>query len=516
MGGGGSKMSVEQRAHYLSIFMALDRDANANISREELTQMNAQADAEHRLSDEDLKTVVGAFEQMDADHNGQIDFDEFCNYIEGHSAWTNKVVQAHSHNPVDKTHATVNDLVSQIRHEVINDKANACPMVMRVAWHCSGTYDAKDNSGGSNGGTMRFKPEYTDGANAGLNIVRDMLHMVKVKNPDVSEADLWTLAGAATIEFMGGPKIPFKLGRTDAADESACPPNGRLPDAMQGAQHLRDVFHRMGFNDQEIVALSGGHTVGRAHIVRSGFDGPWTHNPLTFDNEYYRNLLNCTWEEIKLGERRQFKDKETGELMMLPTDMCLLDDPSFRPWVETYAADQDAFFRDFAAAYSKLLSNGCPAVCQPTADDSDSKKFATTCPRARDTSGQSADTVEFLERCMHGSISFVQRLAATADVHAVEKVSLRSGLHKASFWGHLHVVQYLVTDLKLNVNLQDNVGDTALHDSARFGHDEISSFLMANGADPTIQNMAGKTPAHIAVQYNKTFPLKPGSENEPL
>jgi len=32
----------------------------------------------------------------------------------------------------------------------------------------------------------------------------------------------------------------------------------------------------MGFDNKEIVALSGGHTLGRAHPDRSGFDGAWT------------------------------------------------------------------------------------------------------------------------------------------------------------------------------------------------------------------------------------------------
>jgi len=260
----------------------------------------------------------------------------------------------------------------------------------------------------------------------------------------------------------------------------------------------------MGFNDQEIVALSGGHTVGRCHIVRSGFDGPWTHTPLTFNNEYFRNLLNYSWEEIKLGERRQFKDRETGQLMMLPTDMCLLDDASFRPWVELYAANQDAFFRDFSSAYSKLLALGCPAACQPIPHDSDALKFTTTAPRARDTSGQSADTVEFLERCMHGSISFVERLSATADVHALEKGSNRSALHKAAFWGHVGVVRYLVNVLRLNINLQDSSGDTALHDAARFGHEEIVSFLLEHGANASLSNNEGKTAAQVSRQYGKS------------
>eukprot|EP00965_Chrysotila_dentata_P064914 2151830-Pleurochrysis_carterae.AAC.2 len=56
---------------------------------------------------------------------------------------------------------------------------------------------------------------------------------------------------------MGGPSIKYRYGRVDAAGPEECPPDGRLPDAHKGAPHLRDIFYRMGFNDQEIVALSG-------------------------------------------------------------------------------------------------------------------------------------------------------------------------------------------------------------------------------------------------------------------
>lgn len=76
--------------------------------------------------------------------------------------------------------------------------------------------------------------------------------------------------------------------------------------------YRRDIFYRMGVVDKEIVALSGGeclpinsvvgtvddrswcivkcvdggaaHTLGRAHSDRSGFEGPWTKEPLLFDN----------------------------------------------------------------------------------------------------------------------------------------------------------------------------------------------------------------------------------------
>jgi cytochrome c peroxidase len=47
------------------------------------------------------------------------------------------------------------------------------------------------------------------------------------------------------------------------------------------------------FNDQEIVALSGAHAMGRCHTDRSGFEGPWTFSPVTFSNEvsFWRSLL---------------------------------------------------------------------------------------------------------------------------------------------------------------------------------------------------------------------------------
>ena len=114
-------------------------------------------------------------------------------------------------------------------------------------------------------------------------------------------------------------------GRLDATSPEHCAPEGNLPDgnapfhdgASSAGQHLQNIFHRMGFNNQEIVALSGAHTLGRAHKTRSGAgaettkftspenlvraDGkpgigstsggsPWTVNWLTFDNSYFKTI----------------------------------------------------------------------------------------------------------------------------------------------------------------------------------------------------------------------------------
>jgi len=152
--------------------------------------------------------------------------------------------------------------------------------------------------------------------------------------------------------------VPWRPGRTDAKDRSKCI-NGRLPDASQGVKHLRDFFGRMGFSDQEIVALSGAHCIGRCHEDRSGFDGAWTNAPTTFSNLFFKELLETKWTERKWVGPRQFQDS-TGTLMMLPTDMALIEDPSFRKYVEVYAKDQSKFFHDFSTAFNKLMELGVP------------------------------------------------------------------------------------------------------------------------------------------------------------
>ena len=92
------------------------------------------------------------------------------------------------------------------------------PMMLRLAWHCSGTWCKTALNGGSDGGTMRFKPECDHGGNAGLGIARDLLEPIKKKYPEISYADLYILAGVVAVEEMAGPKVTFRWGRTDASE----------------------------------------------------------------------------------------------------------------------------------------------------------------------------------------------------------------------------------------------------------------------------------------------------------
>jgi catalase (peroxidase I) len=57
---------------------------------------------------------------------------------------------------------------AQVSATIVSKKANVCPFAIRLGWHAAGTFDVTDNSGGSDGATMRFEPEISDPANAGL------------------------------------------------------------------------------------------------------------------------------------------------------------------------------------------------------------------------------------------------------------------------------------------------------------------------------------------------------------
>jgi len=248
----------------------------------------------------------------------------------------------------------VREAIKEILSQKEHDDGSLGPLFVRLAWHASGTYNKHDKTGGSNGSTMRFEKEANDPSNNGLGAARKYLEPIKQKFPEISYADLWTLAGVVSIKALGGPEVPWKSGRKDATEESLVPENGLLPDATQGANHVENVFDRMGFSNREIVALLGAHSLGRCHAKLSGFEGKWTYHPTQFSNMFYKHLLQSKWEPKQIDTQTQYEAKG---LMMLPSDMALLDD-RFKQYVEEFAKSKDVFFIAFAAAFGRLLGLG--------------------------------------------------------------------------------------------------------------------------------------------------------------
>lgn len=177
-------------------------------------------------------------------------------------------------------------------------------LMIRLAWHSSGTYRVTDGRGGAGSGTIRFAPLNSWPDNANLDKARRLLWPLKQKyGRSLSWADLMVLSGTVALESMGFKTLGFGGGREDVyeptdinwgpettwlADERFSKdgktlqrplgavqmgliyvnpegPHGNS-DPLDAARHIRLAFGRMAMNDEETVALiAGGHTLGKAH-----------------------------------------------------------------------------------------------------------------------------------------------------------------------------------------------------------------------------------------------------------
>ena len=178
------------------------------------------------------------------------------------------------------------------------------PLVIRMVWHCAGTYRTADGRGGPAAGMQRFAPLNSWPDNRNLDRARRLLWPVKKKyGRKVSWADLMIFAGNRALTTMGFTTFGFAGGRPDvwepdesvywgperawlgderhsgvrklakplAADQMGLiyvNPEGpnTVPDPLTSARDIRETFRRMGMNDEETVALiAGGHTFGKTH-----------------------------------------------------------------------------------------------------------------------------------------------------------------------------------------------------------------------------------------------------------
>uniref|UniRef100_A0A453RKP1 Peroxidase n=1 Tax=Aegilops tauschii subsp. strangulata TaxID=200361 RepID=A0A453RKP1_AEGTS len=205
--------------------------------------------------------------------------------------------------------------------------------VLRLVFHDAGTFDISDKSGGMNGSIIyeADRPE-----NAGLSKSLKILRKAKEgidQVQQVSWADLIAVAGAEAVALCGGPEISIRLGRLDS---STADPTGKLPEETLDVVALKTSFGKKGFSTQEMVVLSGAHTIG----------GKGFGNPNAFDNAYFKVLLEKP------------RPTSSGMPIGLPTDWALTEDDECLRWIDIYAEDEDKFFADFRDAYTKLVNSG--------------------------------------------------------------------------------------------------------------------------------------------------------------
>ena len=343
------------------------------------------------------------------------------------------------------------------------DFGNYGGLMIRLAWHCAGSYRESDGRGGCDGGRIRFAPERDWPDNGNLNHALDLLKPVKEKyGSKLSWGDLIILSGNAAIESMGGPVMGFCGGRIDDADgsdslhlgpsdeqEAIAPcltisrdgheglqgecnmvpgspigpttvgliyvnpagPKGHVGDPVASAEDIRRAFANMGFSDRETVSLvGGGHAFGKCHgacmdppcgkgtdmegignnTFTSGFEGPWTTQPTTWTNEYFQNMFGFEWTLITgPGGNPQWEpstgsnDTMAPDIMMLTSDLALVEDEAYKVLSEEYASDISSLETDFMNSWYRLTTADMGPVSRCIGDNiPPAKEFQSPLPDA--------------------------------------------------------------------------------------------------------------------------------------
>lgn len=191
----------------------------------------------------------------------------------------------------------------------------------------------------------------------------------------VSCADILAVATRDLVTMMGGPYYNVPLGRRDGRVSKASAVEGTLPRPAMPVSQLIQVFGSRGFSVQEMVALSGAHTIGFAHCSefssaiynysKSEQYDP-QYNPRFAAGlqqacaDYHKNPTMSVFNDVMTPNKFDnvyFQNLPKG-LGLLKSDHALFNDPRTRPFVELYAKDQNTFFQAFARAMEKLGVHG--------------------------------------------------------------------------------------------------------------------------------------------------------------
>ena len=269
-----------------------------------------------------------------------------------------------------------------VRGEVatyLRDDPTLAGPLLRLAFHDAATREACDDNddvsftGGANG-SIRYELEWSEnrGLQRPLKVVEQLHNKVEGY---LSLADTVALAGAAAVECAGGPHIAIRLGRIDSKEADAkrrrktlrmgtdrSVVDTTLPSAALDSDGLRLYFAELGLTEEELVALSGAHDLGRhvtlldmpksclKNLTRECLENapvlmPFvSFEPDRISNTYFKKLLR--WYDRKV---------EMGEVAFIPTDVALVVDAGLRRHVQKFANDERAFFRAFLSAYQKLV-----------------------------------------------------------------------------------------------------------------------------------------------------------------
>ncbi|XP_059074198.1 cationic peroxidase 1-like isoform X1 [Cryptomeria japonica] len=262
----------------------------------------------------------------------------------------------------DSTCPNVSSTVQAAVQQAIANEARMGASLLRLHFHdcfvngCDGSILLDDS--------VNITGEKTAGPNnnsvRGFDVIDTIKSQVEaICSGVVSCADIVALAARDSVVALGGPTWTVQLGRRDSLTASLSTANSNIPAPTSNLSTLISSFSNQGLSTQDMIALSGAHTIGQArctvfrtHIYNetninstfassvqancplSGGDNNLSpldlQTPTTFDNDYYMNLMS-----------------QSG---LLHSDQELFNGGSADSQVTTYSNNQNTFFTDFASA----------------------------------------------------------------------------------------------------------------------------------------------------------------------
>ena len=110
------------------------------------------------------------------------------------------------------------------------------------------------------------------------------------------------------------------------------------------------------------------------------------------------------------------------------------------------------------------------------------------------------DSIDFPlhEAAKRGNVSFLlECLDNKIALNGVDK-SGSTALYWAAHGGHLECANILLQNQYINVDVQNKLGDTALHAAAWKNHADVAKAIINRGAQLNVTNNENKTPQNLA------------------
>jgi uncharacterized protein len=260
-----------------------------------------------------------------------------------------------------------------------------------------------------------------------------------------------------------------------------------------------------------IAAVNGHFDLAKALLEKGADPNLMQHNGVT---PLYATL-NCQWAAKALyPQPRAYEQQRTSYLDLM---QLLLDrgaNPNVRltkkVWYSQYDFDQSGvdeigatpFWR---AAYSADV-DAMKLLVKYGADWNIPTSKGAGRPRTGDIGERAVQDVSGLPPIPVGGPGVPPLLAAAGQGYGE---GFAANHHKFAPGGMLAAVKYLVEELHVDVNAREHEGNTAIHNAAARGDNEMILYLISKGADPKIVNRAGQTTVDMAngpVQRISPFP----------